>query len=237
MNCEPFIAALVEQKKEERRVWGHGPKGLVCSRENAVMAEHIEDEDDVDEDGTDGDDDEGGTQQCPYCDAENCDSHRLGEFDADRAEGNFGIGLVGGPLYGVDAIGEVLNLTRLAWVHSVRTSGKPVPPLWVAGDTDLKDYFEGLGDGDINVDDYESDGDAADDLDANDSSSGARDFLESVVNKCGWSGGSTRREHDVPLYSTSYETWWDPEPEEIVSRLKTKLNELIGAARNGNAAK
>jgi hypothetical protein len=173
------------------------------------MADHIEDDDDFEEDDTvGGGDDEGTVEQCPYCDAKDCDAHRLGIFDADQAEGKFGIGLIGGPLYEINAIGEVLNLTRLAWVHSVRTTGKAKPPQWVLADTDLKDYFQSLRDRGINVERYKSDEDAADDLDANQSSSGARVFLEQVLGKCGWSRECTRSEHHVPLYSASYETWW-----------------------------
>jgi len=182
-------------------------------------------------------DDEGGSAKCPECGTEDCEAHLLGAFDRSGDEGEFGIGLVGGPLCELNAIGEVFELIRLAWVKSVRNSGKPTPPEWIEKTLSLKDYFEDLGTDDgFDIADYDGDEDAADDLVAysDDHVTTATGVLERLLNQCGWAGASVQRtqsEDDVPLYSTTYESWWHPEPEKVVARLKHKLGEITAAAQ------
>ena len=50
-----------------------------------------------------------------------------------------------GPLYDVNEIEEVLQRARLAWVRSMRATGKPKAPRWIGKERDLRDYFDALG--------------------------------------------------------------------------------------------
>ena len=45
----------------------------------------------------------------------------LASFDVDPAEGEFGIGLDGGALYGIKEIGTLLEKITLEWVRAVRS--------------------------------------------------------------------------------------------------------------------
>jgi hypothetical protein len=194
------------------------------------MPDYTKDQEE-DEEDEEGEEDEGGSDKCPECGTEGCEAHLLGVFDRSGDHGEFGVGLVGGPLCEINAIGEVFELVQMAWVKSVRNSGKPTPPAWIEKTPYLRDYFEDLDD-DFNIADYDNDKDAASDLVANsyDHVTAATFALHGMLNQCGWAGVSaqrTQREHDVPLYSTIYESWWDPEPEKVVAGLKDELRHII----------
>ena len=86
-------------------------------------------------------------------------------FDESGDEGELGVGLVDGPLYDVKEIEEVLQRARLAWVRSVRATGKPKAPQWIMKERGLRDYFDALGGLDpSDLEKYDSDEDAAGDL-------------------------------------------------------------------------
>jgi hypothetical protein len=108
-------------------------------------------------------------------------------FDKSGDEGNFGVGLVDGPLYDVNEIDEVLKRARLAWVQSVRAAGKPKAPRWIMKEPGLRDYFDALGDPDgFDLRGYENDEDAADELRANTDNEiwhAREDFLSEVLSK------------------------------------------------------
>jgi hypothetical protein len=60
----------------------------------------------------------------------------LASFDVDPAEGEFGIGLVGGTLYNINEIGTLLEKITLEWVHAAQREerdedGNPIAPRWV----------------------------------------------------------------------------------------------------------
>ncbi len=180
-----------------------------------------------------------GSELCPVCGADDCDVHLLGSFDLSGDGGEYDIGLMGGALYDADAIGEVLSITRLAWVKSKRSSKKPKPPEWIAKTQlwDLKNYFEELGSaGGFSLEEYKTDEEAAGDLASytNQHVTIARWVLENVLNECGWAGAAlqrTKREYGGPGQASIYESWWDPEPKKVVARLKQKLQEITAMAR------
>jgi hypothetical protein len=68
----------------------------------------------------DAQEDESGLEICPECGAEDCEAHLLAAFDLSGDEGEFEVGLVGGALYDLDAIGKVLELARRTWVQRSR---------------------------------------------------------------------------------------------------------------------
>jgi hypothetical protein len=113
-----------------------------------------EDEDDTNEAG------------CPICEDKECQRHLLACFDKSGDAGEFGVGLVDGALMDAEEIPQVLERARLAWVQSVRATGKPKAPPWVMKDKwGLRYYFDALGG--INVDKYDSNEDAVHDLATN----------------------------------------------------------------------
>ena len=104
------------------------------------------------------DEDDATSERCPLCKNQECKTHLLACFDASGDEGAFGIGLVDGPLYYVNEIGKVLYLARLAWVQSVRATGKPKAPRWIMKERGLLDYYDVLGRPDgLDLEKYEND--------------------------------------------------------------------------------
>ena len=84
-----------------------------------------------------------------------------------------------------------------------------------------------------NPGDYADDEEAADECLAYTSAHAgvARDCLETILERCGWRGENTRWERDdIPCMSTIYLTWWDPEPQERVERLRTELAAILPKA-------
>ena len=71
-----------------------------------------------------------------------CQKHLLAEFDASGDEGVFGLGLLGGPLYNVQEIEQMLQRARLAWIRSVRATDKPKARRWITKQQGLHDYVE-----------------------------------------------------------------------------------------------
>jgi hypothetical protein len=86
--------------------------------------------------------DDTASERCPICDKKECQKHLLARIDASGDEGQYGIGLVGGPLYYEYEIEVALNRARLAWVQSVRATGKPKAPRWIIAEADLHRYFQ-----------------------------------------------------------------------------------------------
>jgi hypothetical protein len=164
---------------------------------------------------------------CPFCKDEECKIHLLARFDKSGDEGDFGVGLVGGPLSYVNEIGEVLDRARLAWVQSVRAAGKPKAPRWIMKEPGLRDYFDALENpGGFDLEEYENDEDAADDLQANTDAGNwhaREDFLYEVLSSCGLGGLRTEEDFDALMRSTTYLSWWAPKPREIVEKFTAKL--------------
>ena len=106
--------------------------------------------------------DDPSSERCPICEDKECQRHLLARFDASGDEGELGVGLVGGALYDVNEIETVLERARLAWVQSVRATGKPKAPPWIMKERGLRYYFDALGGSDVAK--YDSDEDAVHDL-------------------------------------------------------------------------
>jgi hypothetical protein len=168
---------------------------------------------------------------CPFCKDEECKIHLLARFDKSGDEGDFGVGLVGGPLSYVNEIGEVLDRARLAWVQSVRAAGKPKAPRWIMKEPGLRDYFDALENpGGFDLEEYENDEDAADDLQANTDAGNwhaREDFLYEVLSSCGLGGLRTEEDFDALMRSTTYLSWWAPKPREIVEKFTAKLRRML----------
>ena len=91
------------------------------------------------------DDDEDDTERCPLCKTKECRTHLLARFDEFGDEGEFGVGIVGGPFFYLKEIKEVLDRVRLAWVQSAQAPGKPKAPRWIIKEQGLQDYYDVLG--------------------------------------------------------------------------------------------
>src|SRR5581483_11652330 len=126
---------------------------------------------------------------CPLCKNKRCRTHLLARFDASGDDGAFGIGLVDGALCDVNEIGSVLEYARLAWVQSVRATGKPKAPKWMTKERDLQYYFKALGgQGGFDLVDEESDEMAASLLDAYSDNAlfhAREEFLDKLLRSCG----------------------------------------------------
>jgi hypothetical protein len=173
------------------------------------------------------------SERCPICKDKECKVHLLARFDASGDEGALGVGLTDGPLYDVNEIEETLQHARLAWVRSMRTTGKPQAPRWIVKERGLRDYFESLGGmGHFDLEAYDSDEDAADDLRQHTDTEHVRawEFLDAVLYSCGWLGEKTDEECDIPLRSTTYLSWWAFEPSQIAKRFRAKLRRILSEA-------
>ena len=105
------------------------------------------------------------SERCPICKDQECKVHLLACFDTSGDEGELGVGLTAGPLYYVNEIEEVLQRARLSWVQSVRATGKRKAPRWIMKERGLQDYVDALGGlGGFDLEEYDSDEDAADNL-------------------------------------------------------------------------
>jgi hypothetical protein len=170
-------------------------------------------------------------QRCPICKDKECKDHLLARFGASGDEGLFGIGLVGGTLYYVNEIEEVLERARLAWVQSVRATGKPKAPRWIMKEPGLRRYYDALGgSGGFDLVEKESDETAADFLPAYTDSEAwhaREEFLYEVLSSCGWQGEKTEVQFDMPMLSTTYLSWWAFKPREIVKRFRAKLRRIL----------
>ena len=169
---------------------------------------------------------------CPICQDKQCKVHLLGCFDASEDEGELGVGLVDGPLYDVKEIKEVLQRARLAWVRSVRATGKPKAPQWIMKEQGLRDYFDALGGLDPSaLEKCDSDADAARDLQVeteNEIWHAREEFLREGLSSCGWLGERTQEPFDSsPGMSTTYLSWWAFKPSEIVERFSAKLQGIL----------
>jgi hypothetical protein len=170
------------------------------------------------------------SERCPICDKKECQKHLLARFDASGDEGEYGIGLVGGPLYYEYEIEEVLKLARLAWVRSVRATTKPEAPRWIMNERGLKDYFNALGSGGFDLRKYENDEEAAAFLPAESDCEwehAREDFLWEVLFECGGDVLRTEEEFSAPLMSTTYLSWWTFKPKEIVKKFRAKLRSIL----------
>ncbi len=183
------------------------------------------------------DEDEDDTNQagCPICEDKECQRHLLACFDESGDAGGFGVGLVGGALMDAKEIPQVLERARLAWVQSIRVTGKPKASPWVMKDKcGLRNYFDALGG--IDVDKYDSDEDAVHDLAANTENElwhARENFLSEALSRCG--SVSTTSSGDVPhggfAAETTYQYWWAENPREIVEKFRAKLRSMLLAAR------
>jgi hypothetical protein len=174
--------------------------------------------------------DDPSSERCPICEDKECQHHLLARFDASGDEGEFGVGLAGGALYDVNEIETVLERARLAWVRSVRATGKPKAPPWIMKERGLRYYFDALGG--IDVAKYGSDEDAADDLPVYTDFEWqhAREyFLEEVLTDCGWLGDRTEEPLDYGGFhcSSTYLNWWALKPRGIVKKFRAKLRRIL----------
>jgi hypothetical protein len=174
--------------------------------------------------------DDPSSERCPICEDKECQRHLLACFDASGDEGEFGVGLVGGALHDVTEIETVLERARLAWVQSMRATGKPKAPPWIMKERGLGYYFRALGG--IDVEKYDNDEDAAHDLavQTDDELGHARDdFLDEVLFSCGWLGDRTGEPLDYGGFycSSTYLNWWAFKPREIVKKFRAKLRSIL----------
>jgi len=171
---------------------------------------------------------------CPLCKRKNCKKHLLACFDTSGDEGEFGVGLVAGRLYYAKEITQVLELIRLAWVQSVRATGKPKAPRWIIKERALRDYFDAIGGaGGLGLVKKESDKTAADFLPAYSDfeNISARDLLEELLCSCGnWI--TTEEDFEALMRSTTYRSLWTYKPREIAKRFRAKLRRILLEAKN-----
>jgi hypothetical protein len=171
--------------------------------------------------------DDPSSERCPICEDKECQRHLLARFDASGDEGEYGVGLVGGPLYYEHEIDDVLNRTRLAWVQSVRATGKPKAPRWIMNERGLKDYFDHLGG--IDLAKYENDEEAVTDLPAETDfewQHAREDFLWEILSKFGCLR-RTEEEFSVPLMSTMYLSWWTFKPKDVIKKFRARLRSIL----------
>jgi hypothetical protein len=86
-----------------------------------------------------------GTDKCPICNNGQCTAHLLASFDADPGEGEFGIGLVGGTLFDVEEIGELLTKVTRAWVDAIRSAERPTTPAWIKNNRYVSHFYDAIG--------------------------------------------------------------------------------------------
>jgi hypothetical protein len=166
-------------------------------------------------------------EYCPICDEKDCQKHLLACFEASGEEGEYGVGLVGGPLYYEYEIDDVLHRARLAWVQSVRATGKPKAPRWIMNERGLKDYFDHLGG--IDLAKYESDDEAADFLPADTDfewKHAREDFLWEVLSKFGYLR-RTENELTRPFMTTGYLSWWTFKPKDAIKKFRARLRSIL----------
>jgi hypothetical protein len=175
--------------------------------------------------------DDPGLDGCPICRDKECQRHLIACFDKSGEEGEFGVGLLDGTLNEAQEIEQVLKRARLAWVQSIRATGKPKAPPWIMKDEwGLRRYFDALGG--IDVDKYDSDEDAVDDLAANTENEvwcAREKFLCEDLSSCGWLGERTEKEIYYGGFpaATTYLYWWANNPREIVEKFRIKLQSML----------
>jgi hypothetical protein len=92
----------------------------------------------------------------------------------------------------------------------------------------LRCYFNALGG--IDVDKYDSDEDAVDDLAVqteNELWHAREEFLWESLSGCGWMGERTKVQINIPLMSTAYLYWWASNPRAIVEKFRAKLQSVL----------
>jgi hypothetical protein len=145
-------------------------------------------------------------QDCPICNRDRCTAHLLACFDIDPYEGELGIGLVGGKLYDVDEIDELLTKVTGAWVEAVRGAegDEPIVPDWISKHRPLFEFDNSIG-SEVDVIDVvneEEDDDAIQTVrDESDWARYAKVLIEALTSK---SVVETEYEIDRPLASTRY---------------------------------
>jgi hypothetical protein len=163
----------------------------------------------------------------------------LASFDVDPAEGEFGIGLVGGTLYNINEIGTLLEKITLEWVHAAQREerdedGNPIAPRWVKNNPDVSEFYHSLGFGvDPSEVDSASDEEVLDKLNQNDWNDWAvfaKDLIEALTSESGWDGTETEEQIDVPLRSTRITDWWGKDPESISLALLKSLRQILASA-------
>jgi hypothetical protein len=180
-------------------------------------------------------------ERCPICETWDCEKHLLALFDATGGTGEYGVGLTDGPLSEVKEIEELLERTCLAWVQSVRTTGKPKAPQWIEKEPDLKYFFDALGRGSyedgagFDPAKYESEQDAAWDLRANseDIKMIAREMcLYELLRSCGWKEDTTETDlwRADSQWADKFILWWALKPREIVKTFRAKLQGILSEA-------
>lgn len=172
--------------------------------------------------------------RCPICKHKECQRHLLACFDVSGDEGQFSVGLLDGVLNEAQEIERVLERAWLAWVQSVRATGKPKAPPWIMNESGLRRYFDALGG--ISVDKYDSDEDAASDLAANTKNHvwhARQEFLCDDLSHCGWLGQKTEKETNYGGFpaATTYLYWWANNPIKIVEKFRAKLQNLLSGTQ------
>ena len=166
----------------------------------------------------------------------------LASFDADPAEGEFGIGLDGGALYDINEIGTLLEKITLEWVHAAQREerdkdGKPIAPRWIANDPPLSEFFGTLGYG-VDPSEVESatDEEVLEKLRENDWDDWAyfaKWLIEALTFEGGWGGAQTEDQIDVPLRSTRSTNWLAKDPKSVELALQKSLQQILASAEAG----
>ena len=188
---------------------------------------------------TEGPDADGG-ESCPLCKRvtqhQFCDAHHLGSFDM-TGDGEYGIGLCGGTLYGMGEIGEVFNAARRDYAKA-RIGGKSravAVPAWCKDIPGLKEYVESVGESDYDPDpsdyaDVPTDTEVQEFADAL-TDAGSTDLMLTAL--LSWLEGmgiqvvETTWENDVPMVSSSSIEWWCESPEDAAAKLTNRLRQIL----------
>ena len=198
------------------------------------------------ENEAEGPDTDGGGR-CPICrnakPAPGCE-HQLGVFDRTFPdEGEYGIGLLGGTLYGVTEIREVFNAARFDYAKArIRGEGRTAAvPAWCNEVPALKAYVESVGaiDEDLDPADY---AEAPEDADVNQYADSLEDggsdpvlVLTSLLEGVGIRVLETTWEQDIPMASSIYEEWWCEYPEDAAAKLTNRLRQILDGRAKSRA--
>ena len=138
--------------------------------------------------------------------------------------------MIDGALSNVNEIEVVLEHARLAWVQSVRATGKPMAPQWIMKERDLQDYFDALGSAGFDLGILRAMNKqplSSQRIRIGRFGTPERKFLWEVLSSCGWQGDQTDVPFNMPTLSTTYLSWWALKPREVVKRFRTKLRRIL----------
>lgn len=169
---------------------------------------------------------------CAICGRPRCASrsnkHLLATFDRTfDGEGRHGAGLIGGALYNVANIGDLLDTIQRARVRALTRGGTPTECVedW---DT-VSAYFSALGAAGFKPEEWESVSRGASVISGYTSLHGelVRTLLEGLLDEVGWSGVTSEDEDDTPLASSSYAYWWHDDARDAAKRLEAHIATIL----------